>query len=143
MWLFRRISSYIFGFLEYVLKLVGFSKSAFVVTEKVVDDDVSERYEQELMEFGASSPMFTIIATIALLNAFCLVGGMKRLIITDVQTMVSNPFTLQILLCTLLVLINLPVYQGLFLRKDKGRMPTSVTQRSVVFALLGCSLAVY
>lgn len=143
MWLFRRISSYIFGFLEYVLKLVGFSKSAFVVTEKVVDDDVSERYEQELMEFGASSPMFTIIATIALLNAFCLVGGMKRLIITDVQTMVSNPFTLQILLCTLLVLINLPVYQGLFLRKDKGRMPTSVTQRSVVFALLGCALAMY
>ncbi|KAF5474997.1 hypothetical protein F2P56_006847 [Juglans regia] len=144
MWLFRRISSYIFGFLDYILKLVGFSKSAFVVTEKVADDDVSERYEQELMEFGASSPMFTIIATIALVNAFCLVGGMKKAVIRmDVQSLVSEQFTLQILLCALLVLINLPVYQGLFLRKDKGRMPTSVTQRSVMFALLACALAMY
>ncbi|XP_041025126.1 cellulose synthase-like protein E6 isoform X2 [Juglans microcarpa x Juglans regia] len=143
MWLFRRISSYIFGFLDYILKLVGFSKSAFVVTEKVADDDVSERYEQELMEFGASSPMFTIIATLALVNVFCLVGGMKKVIRMDVQSLVSEPFTLQILLCALLVLINLPVYQGLFLRKDKGRMPTSVTQQSVMFALLACALAMY
>ncbi|KAG6641948.1 hypothetical protein CIPAW_09G109200 [Carya illinoinensis] len=143
MWLFRRISSFIFGFLDYILKLVGFSKSAFVVTQKVADDDVSERYEQELMEFGASSPMFTIIATLALLNAFCLVVGMKRVIMMDVETLVSEPFTLQILLCALLVLINLPVYQGLYLRKDKGRMPTSVTQRSFMFALLACALAMY
>ncbi|KAG7963201.1 hypothetical protein I3843_09G107000 [Carya illinoinensis] len=143
MWLFRRISSFIFGFLDYILKLVGFSKSAFVVTQKVADDDVSERYEQELMEFGASSPMFTIIATLALLNAFCLVVGMKRVIMMDVETLVSEPFTLQILLCALLVLINLPVYQGLYLRKDRGRMPTSVTQRSFMFALLACALAMY
>jgi hypothetical protein len=142
MWLFKRTSSYFFGFFDNILKLLGFTKSAFVITAKVADDDVSKRYEQEVMEFGTSSPMLTIIATLSLLNAFCLVGGMKR-VIMDVQTFLSHPFTLQILLCSLLVMINLPVYQGLFVRKDNARMPTSLTQRSIMFALLACALALY
>ncbi|KAE7995203.1 hypothetical protein FH972_000028 [Carpinus fangiana] len=144
MWLFKRISSYFFALFDNILKLLGFTESAFVITAKVADDDVSQRYEEEVMEFGASSPMFTIIATLALLNAFCLVGGMKRVIMEDdVQTLLSDPFALQILLCGLLVLINLPVYQGLFLRKDNGRMPTSLTLRSIMFALLVCALVLY
>ncbi|KAG7988537.1 hypothetical protein I3843_03G191500 [Carya illinoinensis] len=142
MWLFKRISSYVFAFIDNILKLMGFTDSAFAITAKVAETDVSQRHEQELMEFGASSPMFTIIATLALLNAFCFVGGMKR-VVMDMQIWFSNPFTLQILLCALLVIINLPVYQGLFLRKDKGRMPTSVTKWSLMFAALACALACY
>jgi len=78
-----------------------------------------------------------ILATLVLLNKFCIVGGMKR-VITDVQTSVSESFTLlQILLCGLLVLINLHVYQGLFLRRDNGSLPTSsLTYSSIMFALL-------
>ncbi|XP_059437213.1 cellulose synthase-like protein E6 [Corylus avellana] len=144
MWLFKRTSSFFFGFFDNILKLLGFTTSAFVVTAKVADDDVSQRYEEELMEFGASSPMFTIIATLALLNVFCLVGGMKRVIMQkEMQNLLSHPFALQILLCGVLVIINLPVYQGLFLRKDNGRMPTSITQRSITFALLACAFALY
>jgi hypothetical protein len=79
---------------------------------------------------------------ISLIGAFCLVGGIKR-VIMDVQNLLSDTFTLQILLCGLLVMINLPVYQGLFLRKDKARMPSSLTQRSIMFALLACALALY
>lgn len=63
--------------------------------------------------------------------------------IVDVQTLVSEPFILQILLCGLLVLINIPVYQGLFLRKDNGRMPTSVKYLSIMCALLVCTIALY
>ncbi len=62
MWPFKRTTSYFFG---YILKLLGFTKSAFVIKTKVADDDVSQRYEQEVMEFGTSSPMFTILATLA------------------------------------------------------------------------------
>lgn len=142
MWLFKRTSSYLFGFIDNILKLLGFARSAFVITAKVADTDVSERYEQEVMEFGASSPLFTILATLALLNAFCFVGGMKW-VTMDVRSLGSNPFALQIILSGLLVVINLPVYQGLFLRKDKGRMPTSITRRSIMFALLACAVALY
>ena len=85
-----------------------------------------------------------ILATLALPNTFCIVGGMKR-VITDVQTSVSESFTLlQILLCGLLVLINLPVYQGLFLRRDNGSLPaSSLAYSSIMFALLGCAIALY
>ncbi|XP_075641344.1 cellulose synthase-like protein E6 isoform X2 [Castanea sativa] len=142
MWLFKRMTSYFFAFFNVILKLLGFSQLTFTITTKVADDDVSQRYEQEVMEFSTSSPMFTILATLAMLNAFCFAGGMKRVIV-DVQTLVSEPFILQILLCGLLVLINIPVYQGLFLRKDNGRMPTSVTYLSIMCALLVCTIALY
>nr|POE75987.1 cellulose synthase-like protein e6 [Quercus suber] len=84
MWLYKRTTSYFFGLLDYILKQLEFSKSTFVITTKVVDDDVSQRYEQEVMEFGTSSPMFTILATLALLNAFCFLGALKR-VIADVE----------------------------------------------------------
>ncbi|KAF3451896.1 hypothetical protein FNV43_RR07992 [Rhamnella rubrinervis] len=141
-WLFRRITSYLFAFLDNILGVFGITKSAFVITSKVVDEDVSERYKQELMEFGAISPMFTILATIALLNAFILVGAMKRLILEE-QSWALDPFALQMILCGLLVFINLPVYKGLFLRKDKGTMPSSVTYRSIAYALAACLIALY
>ncbi|CBI23494.3 unnamed protein product, partial [Vitis vinifera] len=81
-WMFRRTTSYFFGFLDTILRILGFAETTFAVTAKII-------------------------------------------------------------LCGVLVLINLPVYQGLFFRKDKGTMPTSVTYKSVSLALLACSLALY
>ncbi|KAF8414277.1 hypothetical protein HHK36_002278 [Tetracentron sinense] len=141
-WLFKRTTAYLFGFMDTILKLLGFGKSTFVVTAKVADEDVSKRFEQEIMEFGTSSPMFTIIATLALLNLFSLVGVVKRVVMGTPIT-VFEPLALQILLCGLMVIINLPVFKGLFFRKDKGRIPTSVTVKSIVLALLACSIPLY
>lgn len=144
MWLYKRTTSYLFGFCDNILKLLGFSKSAFVITSKVVEEDVSQRYEQEVMEFGTTSPLFTVLATLALLNAFVFVVGLKRLFVEyETITMGLDTFALQITLCGLLAFINLPLYQALFLRKDKGKMPTSVTYRSLVFALVACLTALY
>ncbi|XP_059663643.1 cellulose synthase-like protein E6 [Cornus florida] len=142
MWLFKRLTSYLFGFSESILKVLGFTSSGFVVTAKVADEEVSQRYEQELMEFGAPSPMFTIIATLALVNLFSFVGVVKN-VIWDLQTQFLDQFALQILLCALLVLINLPVFQGLFFRKDNGRMPNSVVYQSIIVATLAHLVALY
>ncbi|KAA8537264.1 hypothetical protein F0562_027049 [Nyssa sinensis] len=132
MWVFKRTTSYLFGFCDTILKSIGIARSGFVVTAKVADEEVSERYEQELMEFGTPSPMFNIIATLSLINLFSFVGGVKK-IITDYygEEVSGDELGLQILLCGLLVLINLPIYQGLFFRKDKARMPTSVTYHRI------------
>lgn len=140
MWLYKRTSSYLFGFMDAILKSIGFSEQAFVITAKVADDDVSERYQKERMEFGASSssPMFIVIATIALLNLFCFVGLMKKVAMND-AAMTLNTMVLQILLCGTLVFINWPLFQGLLLRKDKGKMPSTVTVKSVGIALFACT----
>ncbi|GMI84526.1 cellulose synthase like E1 [Hibiscus trionum] len=136
MWLFKRTTSYFFAFFDTVLKLSGYSKSAFVVTPKVADRDVSRRYEQELMEFGDSSPMFDVLASLAVLNLFGMLGLIKKLGSGADHGVLLDRFGLQILLCSLLVALNWPVYKAMFYRKDKGRMPASVTYKSIIYALL-------
>ncbi|KAL3584978.1 hypothetical protein D5086_011845 [Populus alba] len=93
--------------------MLGFTNHAFVVTDKVASGDASKRYEQEIMEFGVPSPTFNILATLALLNIFIFIGGIK-MVISDVENKVLDLFTSQIVLSGLIVLINLPVYEGLF-----------------------------
>ncbi|THG11375.1 hypothetical protein TEA_018877 [Camellia sinensis var. sinensis] len=123
--------------------LQGFSKLGFVVTAKVADEEVHERYLREVMEFGTpSSPMFTIFTTLAMLNLFSFVWGLIRMVI-DVQINVLEALALQLVLCGLIVVINLPVYQGLFFREDSGKMATSVAYKSIMLALLACSIVLY
>ncbi|KAJ7014353.1 cellulose synthase-like protein E1 isoform X2 [Populus alba x Populus x berolinensis] len=135
-WLYKRTSSYLFATVDTVLKTLGFGDTAFVITDKVADEDVSQRYEKEMMEFGATSPMFEVLSTLAMLNLFCLVGAVKKVIMNYSIHRLHETMPLQILLCGVLVLVNLPLYQGLLLRKDKGRMPCSVTVKSSLVALL-------
>lgn len=138
MGLYRRTTSHFFGFLDSILGLLGVTKSTFVITEKVADADVSKRYEQELMEFGTPSPMFTVLTTIALINVSCLIGTTLRLVM---HGQALDELTMQIGWCGLLAYINLPLYNGLFFREDEGRMPASVTYKSAIFALLAFALA--
>nr|GLL38693.1 cellulose synthase-like protein E1 [Ipomoea trifida] len=136
MWLYKRLSAYLLAFLDITLKLAGCSNSTFVISAKVSDEDVCVRYEQEMMEFGSDSPMFTILSSVAMLNLLCFVGAVKKMV---TQRFVFENLGLQIVLCGVLVLINLPIYNGMLLRKDKGRMPSTVTYKAIVVALSACT----
>jgi hypothetical protein len=57
MWLYKRTSSYLFVVIDTILKLLGFTDSAFIISAKVVDQEGSQRYEKDIMEFGITSPM--------------------------------------------------------------------------------------
>ena len=143
MWLYKRTSSYLFAFVDTILKSLGFSESAFVISAKVAEDNVSQRFEKEVMEFGNSSPMLTLLATLALLNLFCLLGALLKeavIVISEGSLRICETLELQVLLSGVLVLINIPVYRGLFLRKDKGRLPSSVAFKSTAVALGACVL---
>lgn len=141
-WLYKRTSSYLFGFIDAVLMSAGFSQPAFEITAKVADEDVIERYEKEMMEFGpgasSSSPMFIILATLTLLNLFCFVGLVAKVATGDANIRIDT-LVLQILLCGILVLINWPLFQGLLLRRDNGKMPSSITVKSIGLAVFACT----
>ncbi|KAL1347573.1 hypothetical protein AAHE18_07G015500 [Arachis hypogaea] len=138
--LYKGTSSYLFALIDSISKLFGLPDSPFTVTAKVMEEDVSERYKKQVMEFGAASPLFTVLATLALLNLFCLLGILKELVLSEDCFGTYKNMSLQILLCGFLVLINIPIYQGLFLRKDKGRLPSSIAIKSTVLALSTCIL---
>ncbi|CAO2835694.1 unnamed protein product [Amaranthus hypochondriacus] len=137
MWLYRRTSSYLFALIDTIIKLLGFSEMKFVITSKVADEQVSQRYLNEIMEFGVHSPMFTILASIALINLFSFSVLIKRGLVGDEQRkeMIMEKLSLQILLCGVLVLINLPLLKAMFIRKDKGKMPSSVTTKAAVVSI--------
>ncbi|KAK9941201.1 hypothetical protein M0R45_017820 [Rubus argutus] len=138
-WLYQRTTSYLFAFIDTIVHYLGYTDSAFVITAKVADEDVSERYEKEIMEFGGSSPMFTLLATLALLNLYCFAGFVKTAITgTKGIAEVYDTMCLQILLCVVLIFINLPLYEALYLRKDKGKLPSSVAFKSMAFAGFAC-----
>ncbi|KAH7844502.1 hypothetical protein Vadar_028674 [Vaccinium darrowii] len=132
-WLIKRTTSYLFAFVDTILGLLGFSETSFIVTNKVTDPDVSQRYEQEMMEFRTSFPMFTILATLAMLNLISLVWVTKR-VVTGAGVGDFDSMALQYILCGVLVLINLPLYSARFFKNDKGKMPSSITAKSVFLA---------
>lgn len=138
MWLYRRTSSFLFGFIDTIMKQLGFSESAFVITAKVAEEEAAERYNEEVMEFGVDSPMFLLLGTLGMLNLFSFVAAVMRLAFgdggVDFQTM-----GMQFVITGVLVVINWPLYKGMLLRKDKGKMPMSVTVKSVVLALSACT----
>ncbi|KAL2467064.1 Cellulose synthase-like protein E1 [Abeliophyllum distichum] len=142
MWLYKRLTSHLYGIYGTILRSLGFSKLSFQITSKVADDDVSLRYEQEIMEFGTVSSMFNILATIALLNLLTFLWIMARLIINP-QTTDLDSSAVQIILSGLVMVINRPVYEGMFFRTDKGRMPSSITYQSLILATFACLLALY
>jgi len=144
MWVYKRTSSYLFAFVDTMLKIFGFSNSAFIISAKVAEENVSQRYEKEILEFGNSSPMLTLLATFAMLNLFCLVGMLlRKVVLSGASVRIFEAMLLQVLLSGVLVLINIPLYQGLFLRKDKGRLPRSVAVKSTTLALSACVLFTY
>uniref|UniRef100_A0A2N9HRR5 Cellulose synthase-like protein E6 n=1 Tax=Fagus sylvatica TaxID=28930 RepID=A0A2N9HRR5_FAGSY len=142
MWVFRRTTAIFFGFIDTVVRQLGLSETTFVLTAKVVTEDALKRYEQEIMEFGSSTIMFTVLATLAMLNLFSLIGGIKKIVL-ELEFKALDQLILQVILNLLLVLINIPVYQALFIRSDKGRIPFSVLFKSIVLASLACLMPIY
>ncbi|KAM4092152.1 hypothetical protein ACB094_06G016000 [Castanea mollissima] len=141
MWVIRRTTTHFFAFINTVVRQLGLSETTFVITGKVVTKDVSKRYEQEIIEFGSSTITFTIIATLAMLNFFSLIGAIKKIVL-DLEFKVLDQLILQLSLNLLLVMLNIPVYQALFIRNDKGRIPASILFKSIVLASLACLMPI-
>ncbi|XP_051135628.1 LOW QUALITY PROTEIN: cellulose synthase-like protein E1 [Andrographis paniculata] len=138
MWLYKRTTSYLFATIDTLLRLAGYTQSGFVLSSKVSDEDSLRRYEQEKIEFGTNSTMFTILSTLAAINLVCLSGMVTKVVVIGAgkggEVMVG-----QIVLCVALVSINLPLYNAAVVRKDKGRIPTSITHKSIAIAISLCA----
>ncbi|CAI9117357.1 OLC1v1018734C1 [Oldenlandia corymbosa var. corymbosa] len=141
-WSIRGFTSYLFGSLEYLLKILNFSTHGFNVTNKVVDDEQSKRYHQGIFDFGPPSSfssfmMFLPLATAAVVNFVAFFGSLMQIfkgsLSGDINFNVDGGF-LQLFLCGFGVLNCLPVYEAMVMRNDKGRMPLLTTICSICLA---------
>ncbi|KAL8536399.1 hypothetical protein ACS0TY_011861 [Phlomoides rotata] len=142
MWLIRGPSSFIFGSIEYITKCLGMETHGFNVTSKVMDADQSKRYDQGLFELGVPSPMFVPLAMAAILNLTAFIVGFFHVLRGERKL---HDFFIQIFIVGFGVLNSLPLYEAMFLRSDKGRMPTNttITSTSFVGILYGISSFVF
>ncbi|TYH87214.1 hypothetical protein ES332_D01G101300v1 [Gossypium tomentosum] len=138
MWVHRRTTSFFFAFIDCIVRQLGLSQTTFTLTAKVVTDDVSKMYQQEIMDFGSTSTMFTVISTLAMLNLFSLIGVVVKVFMGGLECKDMEKLVSQVVLCGLMVTVNGPVYEALFLRKDEGSIPGSVMFKSIVLASLAC-----
>ncbi|GFP98084.1 cellulose synthase-like protein g3 [Phtheirospermum japonicum] len=127
MWLMK-LSSFLFGSIEFITKCLGMAAHGFNVTSKVMDDDLSKRYDQGIFNFGVASPMFVTLSMAAILNLAAFICGL----VCVSQERSLDSFFVQIFLAGFGVVNSLPFYGGMFFRSDKGRMPTSVTIASTL-----------
>jgi len=138
MWMIKGVSAYFFALIEVAGKMIGVLEVGFEVTSKVVDSEAAKRYEAEIFEFGVESALFVPPATLALISFISLVAGLARILREGYPAFES--MVLQLLLCSFIVINSFPILEAMFMRKDKGRMPTSITIVSILLAVTACSV---
>ncbi|XP_024994305.1 cellulose synthase-like protein G3 [Cynara cardunculus var. scolymus] len=134
MWLIWGLSSCPFALLEWSLKSVGISTIGFNVTCKMIDEEQNSRYEQGLFEFGVESVLFFLISVASLTNLLSLVKGVTEVFMNGRL----EELFVQILICGFGVVNSWPIYEGMFLRRDGGRMPLKITLASMATAMVIC-----
>ncbi|PIA25318.1 hypothetical protein AQUCO_11800010v1 [Aquilegia coerulea] len=125
MWMMKGTSSYLFAVTVIILKTLGISEPGFEITSKVIDEEALKRYKKEIMEFAVASPMFIPPTTLALLHLFGLLKTLTMAVKDGLEGL--DHMFLQVIVSGYISLISLPLYEAMFLRKDKGRMPVYVT----------------
>ncbi|KAL7607688.1 hypothetical protein Lser_V15G10024 [Lactuca serriola] len=141
MWLMWGLSSYPFALLEWSLKSFGFSTSGFNVTSKVIEEEQKKLYEQGVFDFGVESILFFPFSVASLINLFSFVKGFMEVFINGRL----QEFFVQMFISGFVVVNSWPIYEGMVLRRDRGRMPLKLTLASLstAFAIFLASSLIF
>ncbi|MFS7942056.1 putative cellulose synthase (UDP-forming) [Helianthus anomalus] len=131
MWLIWGLSSHPFALLEWSLKCFGLSTFGFNVTSKVVDEEQNRLYEQGVVEFGVESVLFLPVSVASLVSLWAFAKGVTHVLIYGRL----EEFFVQIFVSGFVVVNSWVIYEGMVLRKDRGKMPLKITLASIATAI--------
>ena len=135
----KSVTCYSYGSLDAILNKLGMREASFLPTNKVTDDEQFTRYEMGIFDFQAATMFLAPLVTIILVNIASLVGGVVRIMVLDNgdhwKKMVG-----QIFLSFYILITNYAVIEGMVIRKDKAKIPSSVTLLSAIFSVIILSL---
>ncbi|XP_042943228.1 cellulose synthase-like protein G2 [Carya illinoinensis] len=128
LWMIKSITYHLYGSLDAIMKRMGMREASFIPTNKVVDDEQVKLYGMGKFDFQTSNMFLLPMVALIILNMAALVGGLLRVIfVGDWDRMF-----VQVFISCYILFVNLPIIEGMIIRKDKGRIQPSVTQLSVI-----------
>ncbi|KAJ8641979.1 hypothetical protein MRB53_018673 [Persea americana] len=135
-WMVRSASSYIFGCLDFSVRLIGVRRVDFGLTNKVIDEDQVGRYAKGIFDFQGMTLILIPVVTCSILNMTSLIGGVWRVIARGNY----DEMLIQHFLALFIVISSYPIFEAILIRKDAGRIPASLTLLSIICTLVLLSL---
>ncbi|KAK4405839.1 Cellulose synthase-like protein G2 [Sesamum angolense] len=129
-WMMKSGACYFFALMNAFLHKLGLHEANFSLTSKVVDDEQTRRYEQGIYDFQVSPLLLNPLCSLYILNLATLILGIPRIFHAGDQ------FFAQAFLSFFGVIVNYHLLEGMFLRKDNGRIAPSVTLLSVAISAI-------
>ncbi|KAL0348969.1 UNVERIFIED_CONTAM: Cellulose synthase-like protein E2 [Sesamum angustifolium] len=133
-WMMKSVACYFYAVLNGILDRLGLHEANFSLTSKVVDDEQETRFKEGIYDFQVSPMLLIPICSLYILNLAAFIIGIARLF------QKSDELLAQAVLSLFVVIVNYHLLEGMFLRKDKGRIAPSVTLLSIATSviILGC-----
>ncbi|KAK9288398.1 hypothetical protein L1049_016854 [Liquidambar formosana] len=135
-WMIKSVTAYFYGTLDAILKLFGMREARFIPTNKVDDDEQIKLYQRGTFDFRTSTALLAPLVTFVILNLASFIGGISRAIIAGGMEELFG----QIFLSFFFLIVNYPIINGMIVRKDRGRVPPSVTLLCVVISMIFLAL---
>ncbi|KAK4405844.1 Cellulose synthase-like protein G1 [Sesamum angolense] len=137
MWMMKALTSYLFAGLEVVMEKIGLTKTSFLPTNKVDDDQQTKCYQMGIYNFQAPARFMVPLCSLYMLNVGSLIIGFGRIM----QSQKWGEMLLQAFIPLFATVLHFPLLEGMVLRKDKGRVSPSVSWLSVVISTIFLSVA--
>ncbi|KAI6694151.1 hypothetical protein NL676_021861 [Syzygium grande] len=130
---------HVYGTIDAIMTQIGMRRASFLPTNKVDNEEQSKRYKMGIFDFQTSIKFLAPMVTLVILNMASFIIGVARVLTLGG----CDELFMQIALSFFILVMSYPVLEGMVLRKDKGRIPRSVTILSaflsLVLLLLGSS----
>ncbi|GMN53480.1 hypothetical protein TIFTF001_022613 [Ficus carica] len=131
-WMMKSITSHLYGTLDAFMKRLGVREASFLPTNKAEDDERVKLYENGAYDFRTSMMFLAPLVALVILNMMSLLVGFARAILVGDL----NKMFVQVFISFYILAINYPIIEGMVIRKDKGRIPTSVIISSSILCMI-------
>ncbi|KAL9225204.1 hypothetical protein vseg_001153 [Gypsophila vaccaria] len=135
----KGVTCYVYGTLECVMSKMGIREANFIPTNKAGEEDKTKLYQMGKYDFRAPNIFLVPLVTLVTLNLVCFVGGVARVIFT---TSLDIMFA-QVFFSLYVLVMSFPVVDGMFLRRDSGRVPVSTSLMSSFLCMVLLSLGYF
>ncbi|CAI9771278.1 unnamed protein product [Fraxinus pennsylvanica] len=142
-WMLRSLTCYMYGTLNGILEIIGLREASFLPTNKAVNDEQSKLYQMGIYDFRASFLLLAPLCTLYILNLVVFIIGVAK--IFHVQQ--ASEMFIQLFIPLFGILINYPLFEGMFLRKvlpsQRGRHTLLSSALCIVILSCGSLVLIY